>query len=114
MARRFEAPHVDLDARLGKLHQVAWTLRRVAWCVARAPSTGPPAPSPPPTSTTSPSKRQRGSRAGEKGCTDEELMSNLVTFRGSRSDTENLTSLHAQLDPLNPTEFPAGPPPAAD
>lgn len=40
-----------------------------------------------------------------EGCTDEELMSILVSFKGSRSDAENLTSLLAQLATLNPREI---------
>ncbi len=40
-----------------------------------------------------------------EGCTDEELTGILVSFKGSRSDTENLTSLLAQLATLNPTEI---------
>jgi hypothetical protein len=38
-------------------------------------------------------------------CTDEELMGILVSFRGSRSDIENLTSVLAQLATLNPPEI---------
>jgi len=37
-------------------------------------------------------------------CTDEELMGILISFKGSRSDAENLTSLLAQLATLNPPE----------
>jgi hypothetical protein len=39
------------------------------------------------------------------GCTDEELLGILISFKGSRSDTENLTSLAAQLATLNPPEI---------
>jgi hypothetical protein len=37
--------------------------------------------------------------------TDDELMGILVSFKGSRADTENLTSLLAQLATLNPPEI---------
>lgn len=40
-----------------------------------------------------------------EGCTDEELMSILISFKAARSDVENLTSLLAQLPTLNPTEM---------
>jgi iron-sulfur cluster repair protein YtfE (RIC family) len=40
-----------------------------------------------------------------EGCSDDELMGILVSFMGSRSDTENLTSLLAQLPTLNPLEI---------
>jgi hypothetical protein len=40
-----------------------------------------------------------------ESCSDEELMGILVSFKSSRSDTENLTSLLAQLPMLNPTEI---------
>jgi hypothetical protein len=40
-----------------------------------------------------------------ESCTDEELLGILVSFKGSRSETENLTSLLAQLATLNPTEI---------
>lgn len=39
------------------------------------------------------------------GCTDEELAGILISFKGSRSDAENLTSLLAQLATLNPPEI---------
>jgi len=37
-------------------------------------------------------------------CTDDELMGILVSFKGSRTDIENLTALVAQLATLNPVE----------
>lgn len=37
-------------------------------------------------------------------CTDEELFGILMSFKGSRSEAENLTSLLAQLGTLNPAE----------
>jgi Hemerythrin HHE cation binding domain len=40
-----------------------------------------------------------------EGCTDEELMGILVSFKETRSDAENLTSLLAQLATLNPIEI---------
>ena len=40
-----------------------------------------------------------------ESCNDEELMGILVSFRGSRSDAENLTSVLAQLATLNPPEI---------
>jgi hypothetical protein len=40
-----------------------------------------------------------------EGCTDEELTSILVSFKGSRSDAENLASVLAQLATLNPPEI---------
>lgn len=39
------------------------------------------------------------------GCSDEELAGILASFKGSRSDVENLTSLLAQLPTLNPVEM---------
>jgi hypothetical protein len=39
------------------------------------------------------------------GCTDEELMGIMVSFKGSRSDAENLTAVLAQLATLNPPEI---------
>jgi hypothetical protein len=39
------------------------------------------------------------------GCTDEELLGILASFRGSRSDAENLASLLAQLATLNPPDI---------
>jgi iron-sulfur cluster repair protein YtfE (RIC family) len=38
-------------------------------------------------------------------CTDQELAGILTSFKASRSDTENLTSLLAQLPTLNPPEI---------
>jgi Hemerythrin HHE cation binding domain len=40
-----------------------------------------------------------------QGCTDEELKGILVSFKASRSDAENLTSLLAELPTLNPIEI---------
>jgi iron-sulfur cluster repair protein YtfE (RIC family) len=40
-----------------------------------------------------------------EGCSDEELLGILVSFRGSRSERENLTSVLAELATLNPTEI---------
>jgi iron-sulfur cluster repair protein YtfE (RIC family) len=40
-----------------------------------------------------------------EGCTDQELMGILVSFKGSRSDAENLTAVLAQLATLNPPEI---------
>ncbi len=53
-------------------------------------------------------------------CSDEELLGILVSFKGSRSDVENLTGLLAQLPTLNPAEMARmvavglGPVPAAE
>jgi Hemerythrin HHE cation binding domain len=45
-----------------------------------------------------------GLRALWGSCSDEELMGILVSFKSSRSDLENLTSVLAQLPTLNPLE----------
>lgn len=103
LAETLEAAHVQLDARLGQLRQVAATY---------AASPG------------DPNVLYRALAAftatyldhlaleeGEalpalwEGCTDDELMGILVSFKGSRSDVENLTSALAQLATLNPTEI---------
>lgn len=103
LVETLEAAHVQLDARLGLLREVAST---------HAASPG------------DPNVLYRALAAftatyldhlaleeGEalpalwEGCTDEELMGILVSFRGSRSDTENLTSLLAELATLSPNEI---------
>jgi Hemerythrin HHE cation binding domain len=103
LADTLDAAHVELDARLGRLRDVA---------SAYAASPG------------DPNVLYRALAAFTAiyldhvaleeaealpalwgGCTDEELMGILISFRGSRSDAENLTSLLAELATLNPTEI---------
>ncbi len=103
LANTLDDAHVELDARLGQL-------REVASAYASAPG--------------DPNVLYRALAAftatyldhlaveeGEAlpalwgGCTDEELLGILVSFRGSRSDTENLASLIAELATLNPPEI---------
>ena len=110
LAARLDAAHVTLDARLDRLRQVA--------SAAAAPAV--PAPGAP----ADPNALYRAVAAftaaylehlaveeGEAlpalwdGCTDEELLGILASFRGSRSDAENLASLLAQLATLNPPEI---------
>jgi hypothetical protein len=118
LADALDAAHVELDARLDQL-------RRVASAYATAPG--------------DPNGLYRALAgftatyldhlAVEErealpalwgGCTDEELLGILISFKGSRSDTENLTSLIAQLCTLNPAEIRQllnaglGPVPASD
>jgi hypothetical protein len=98
-----------LDARLGHLRQVA------SAAVAPAGALGPPAD---PNALyraladfTAAYLEHLAVEEGEAlpalwgGCTDEELLGILASFRGSRSDAENLASLLAQLATLNPPEI---------
>lgn len=103
LAQTLEAAHVELDGRLDQLREVA---------AAYASSPG------------EPNVLYRALAAftatyldhlaleeGEalpalwEGCSDEELTGILISFKGSRSDAENLTSLLAQLATLNPNEI---------
>jgi hypothetical protein len=103
LAETLGAAHVQLDARLGQLREMAATYA---------------------TSPGDPNVLYRALAAftatyldhvaleeGEalpalwEGCTDEELMGILISFKGSRSDVENLTSLLAQLATLNSNEI---------
>jgi iron-sulfur cluster repair protein YtfE (RIC family) len=103
LADALEVAHVDLDARLDELRHASATqaaagddpnlLYRVlagftaAYLEHLAVEEGQALP------------------ALWQGCGDDELMGILVSFKGSRSDTENLTSLLAQLPTLNPPEI---------
>ena len=103
LADALDAAHVDLDTRLDQLRQVAASSR---------------------STPTNPNVLYRALAAFAatyleylaieenealpvlwEGCSDEELMSILISFKGSRSDVDNLTSLLAQLPALNPTEI---------
>jgi len=103
LADALDDAHVELDARLGQL-------RQVASAYASAPG--------------DPNVLYRALAAftatyldhlaveeGEAlpalwgGCSDAELLGILVSFRSSRSDTENLTSLIAELATLSPPEI---------
>lgn len=103
LAETLDAAHVQLDARLGKL-------REVASSYAAAPR-DPNALYRALAAFTATYLDHLALEEGEalpalwQGCTDEELTGILVSFRGSRSDAENLTSLLAQLTKLNPNEI---------
>lgn len=97
------AAHLELDARLGQLRQLSSTY-----------STSPGDPNALYRALAAFTATYLDHLALEEaealpalweGCTDEELMSILVSFKGSRSDAENLTSLLAQLATLNPPEI---------
>jgi hypothetical protein len=126
LAARLDVAHVTLDARLGRLRQVA--------SAAAAPDAAPaPGPAADPNALyralaafTAAYLEHLAVEEGEAlpalwdGCTDEELLGILASFRGSRSDAENLASLLAQLATLNPPEIERmvaaglGPVPASD
>jgi hypothetical protein len=121
LAARLDAAHATLDARLGHLRQVA------------SAATAPAGPAADPNALyralaafTAAYLEHLAVEEGEAlpalwdGCTDEELSGILASFRGSRSDAENLTSLLAQLATLSPPEIHRmiaaglGPVPASD
>jgi len=103
LAETLEAAHGELDARLGQLREVAATYSaspgdpNVLYRALAA--------------FTATYLDHLALEEGEalpalwEGCTDEELTGILVSFKGSRSDAENLTSLLAQLATLNPNEI---------
>lgn len=102
LAAELEVAHVELDARLHQLRQVAATYATSPGdpnVVYRALA-----------AFTATYLDHLGIEEGQAlpalwdGCTDEELMSILVSFKGSRSDAENLASVLAQLATLNPPE----------
>ena len=103
LADTLDAAHVELDTRLDQLRQLAAALRVLAGdpnVLYRALAAF--------TATYLEHLAIEESEALPalwEGCSDEELMSILISFKGSRSDTENLTSLLAQLPTLNPTEI---------
>jgi iron-sulfur cluster repair protein YtfE (RIC family) len=103
LADALDAAHVELDARLGQLRQVA-----------SAYASAPGDPNELYRALAAFTATYLGHLAVEEGealpalwggCTDEELLGILVSFRGSRSDTENLTSLIAELATLSPPEI---------
>jgi len=103
LADALEAAHVTLDARLGHLREVASAFV--------SGSGGPAVLYRALAAFTATYLEHLAVEESEalpalwEGCTDEELLSILLSFRGSRSDTENLTSLVAQLATLNPPEI---------
>ncbi len=118
LAAELDAAHAGLDARLGQLRQVA---------SAYAASPGDPNVLYRALAAFTATyldhlavEESQALPALWEGCTDEELMGILVSFRGSRSDAGNLTSLLAQLATLNPPEIARmvsaglGPVPVAD
>lgn len=124
LAARLDAAHATLDARLGRLRQIA---------SAAAASGAPQDPAADPNALyralaafTAAYLEHLAVEEGEAlpalwdSCTNEELSGILASFRGSRSDTENLTSLLAQLATLSPPEIQRmisaglGPVPASD
>jgi len=103
LAAELDAAHVGLDARLGQLRQVA---------SAYAASPGDPNVQYRALAAFTATyldhlavEESQALPALWEGCTDEELMGILVSFKGSRSDAGNLTSLLAQLATLNPPEI---------
>jgi len=103
LADTLDAAHVELDARLGQLRTVA-----------AAHASGPEDPNGLYRALAAFTAVYLEHLAVEEGealpalwerCSDEELMGILVSFKGSRSDLENLTSLIAQLPTLNPVEM---------
>ena len=122
LAASLDVAHLTLDARLGHLRQAA--------AAAASPALGPAAD---PNALyralagfTAAYLEHLAVEEGQAlpalwdGCTDEELLGILASFRGSRSDAENLASLLAQLATLNPPEIERmisaglGPVPASD
>lgn len=108
LAASLDAAHVTLDARLGHLRQVA--------SAALVPAV--PAPAADPNALyralaafTAAYLEHLAVEEGQAlpalwdGCTDGEQLGILASFRGSRSDAENLTSLLAQLATLSPPEI---------
>lgn len=103
LARALDDAHVELDARLGQLRQVA---------AAYASAPGDPNVLYRALAAFTATyldhlavEEREALPALWGGCSDEELLGILVSFRGSRSDTENLTSLVAELATLNPPEI---------
>jgi hypothetical protein len=103
LADALDAAHVELDARLDQLRQVA-----------SAYATAPGDPNVLYRALAGFTATYLDHLAVEEGealpalwgsCTDEELLGILISFKGSRSDTENLTSLIAQLGTLSPPEI---------
>ena len=103
LADALETAHVTLDARLGHLREVATACA----CASAGPAVLYRALA----SVTAAYLEHLAVEEGEalpalwQGCTDEELLSIVVSFKGSRSDAENMTSLVAQLATLNPAEI---------
>lgn len=103
LAETLEAAHVGLDAHLGQLHEMAKTYAASPGdpnLLYRALAV-----------FTATYLDHLALEEGEalpalwEGCTDEELRGILISFQGSRSEAENLTSLLAQLATLNPKEI---------
>lgn len=103
VAEALESAHVDLDARLGELREVAAkqaTTHSDPNTLYRALA-----------SFTSvylghlAVEEERALPALWRACTDDELQEILIAFRESRSDVDNLTSLFAQLPTMNPPEI---------
>jgi len=118
LAETLDAAHVELDARLERLRQLS-----------SASATSPGDPNVLYRALAAFTATYLDHLALEEaealpalweGCTDEELAGILISFKGSRSDAENLTSLLAQLATLNPPEIAQmvsaglGPVPASD
>lgn len=102
-ARRLDEEHVALDARLEQLRDVAASY-----------ADSPVEPNVLYRAVAAFTAAYLGHLAVEEGealpalwgsCSDDELAGILVSFRGSRSDTENLVSVLAQLGTLNPPEL---------
>jgi Hemerythrin HHE cation binding domain len=106
LTARLDAAHVSLDTRLDHLRQVA-----VAATAPAGPAADPNALYRALAAFTAAYLEHLAVEEGEAlpalwdGCTDEELLGILASFRGSRSDAENLTSLLAELATLNPPEI---------
>jgi hypothetical protein len=103
LAAKLDAQHVELDAHLDELHRVAAAHAaetRDANVLYRALA-----------AFTATYLVHLACEEGEalpalwERCSDAELLDMLTSFKGSRSTTENLTSVLAQLPTLNPPEI---------
>ena len=103
LAETLDAAHVELDGRLERLRQLSSASATSARGSQR-PLPGPrrvhrhlPRPPRP--------RRSRGAARPVGGLHRRGAAGILISFKGSRSDAENLTSLLAQLATLNPPEI---------
>lgn len=106
IAAKLDADHLELDRRLD-------ALRAIAASFAEAPVDGPNALYRTLASFTAAYLNHVAVEETEAlpalwgNCSDDEMLGIMRSFKGSRSDTQNLTSLLAQLATLNPPELTA-------
>jgi len=112
LAARLDAAHATLDARLDRLRQTASAAASDASAASPADADNDPnALYRALAAFTAAYLEHLAVEEGEAlpalwgGCTDDELLGILASFRGSRTDAENLTSLIAQLATLSPPEI---------